>query len=75
MESCLGDEGWKVLTTWQRDHRWHPHQLRHNAATEIRKEFGVEMSRIILGVRSIQMAELYGERDEHLPAKVVAQIG
>jgi len=26
---------------------WHPHQLRHNAATYVRKEFGVEMAAII----------------------------
>ena len=28
---------------------WHPHQLRHTAATEIRKRFGLEATRIILG--------------------------
>jgi hypothetical protein len=25
----------------------HPHQLRHNAATELRREFGLEPARII----------------------------
>ena len=29
--------------------RWHPHQLSHSAATRIRKEFGLDASRVILG--------------------------
>ena len=28
------------LAAWQKAHRWHPHQLRHTAATEIRRAFG-----------------------------------
>ena len=38
----LGTEGWAGLEAWRASHRWHPHQLRHNAATFIRKEFGIE---------------------------------
>ncbi|HWE02770.1 MAG TPA: hypothetical protein VG326_10210, partial [Tepidisphaeraceae bacterium] len=34
----LGPDGWKELTEWQQEHTWHPHQLRHNAATRIRRE-------------------------------------
>ena len=29
------------LATWRKAHRWHPHQLRHDGATELRKEFGL----------------------------------
>ncbi len=43
---------------------WHPHQLRHNAATEIRKEFGAEMARIILGHRHLKVTEIYAENRE-----------
>ncbi|MHC4214196.1 MAG: tyrosine-type recombinase/integrase [Planctomycetota bacterium] len=28
---------------------WHPHQLRHNAATRLRAEFGLEAAQLILG--------------------------
>ena len=34
---------------WKPSQHWHPHQLRHNAATYLRKEFGLETARIISG--------------------------
>jgi len=37
------------LKKWQKEHRWHPHQLRHNAATYLRKQFGLEAARVVLG--------------------------
>ncbi len=37
------------LEAWRKEHRWHPHQLRHNAATYLRKEFGLEAAQLILG--------------------------
>ena len=37
------------LKKWQSDHRWSPNQLRHAAATEVRKQFGLEAAQIILG--------------------------
>src|ERR1019366_6832076 len=42
---------------------WHPHQLRHSAGTIIRREFGLDMARVILGHRSPQITELYAEID------------
>jgi hypothetical protein len=30
------------LRRWRKAHRWHPHPLRHNAATVLRKEYGIE---------------------------------
>jgi len=36
-------------TAWNRKHRWHPHQLRHTAATEIRRQFGIEAVQHVLG--------------------------
>ena len=32
----------EVLAKWRREHRWHPHQLRHAHATEVRRRFGLE---------------------------------
>ena len=52
-----------------------PHQLRHNAATELRKEFGIEAARIILGHRSAAITEVYAERDEQEAIEAMAQVG
>ncbi|HBG27611.1 MAG: hypothetical protein A2Y10_15765 [Planctomycetes bacterium GWF2_41_51] len=42
----------------------HPHQLRHNAATFLRKEFGLETARIILGHKLALITEVYAEMDQ-----------
>ena len=55
--------------------RWHPHQLRHNYATRIRKEFGVEAARILLGHRSTAVTELYAEVDRGRVRDIVARVG
>lgn len=43
--------------------RWHPHQLRHNAATSLRKEFGLEAARLFLGHTSADMTQIYTDLD------------
>jgi integrase len=63
------------LAAWQKAHRWHPHQLRHNAATELRKEFGIEAARIILGHRSTTVTEIYAEKDERQAVAAMSQVG
>src|SRR5207249_1213187 len=30
------------LAAWRKAHHWHPHQLRHAAASELRKTHGIE---------------------------------
>lgn len=42
---------------------WSPNQLRHTAATEIRKEHGLETSQIVLGHSSADVTQIYAERD------------
>lgn len=42
---------------------WHPHQLRHAAATDLRRQYGVELARIILGHSSAVTTEIYAEAD------------
>jgi integrase len=54
---------------------WHPHQLRHAKATEIRREFGVELARVVLGHSSLAMTELYAEVDRAQAMEVIAKIG
>ena len=54
---------------------WHPHQLRHNAATYFRKEHGLEVARVLLGHRHAAITELYAEVDAERAVGVVAKIG
>jgi len=63
------------LQAWRKAHRWHPHQLRHNAATELRKQFGLEAARIILGHRSAAITEVYAEKDEQEAMDAIAEVG
>jgi integrase len=42
---------------------WTPNQLRHSRLTEIRKEYGVEASRVVGGHRDINTTEIYAEMD------------
>jgi integrase len=54
---------------------WHPHQLRHNAATNLRREHGIEVARIILGHRSPAITEVYAEVDHARAIGVMALVG
>lgn len=54
---------------------WHPHQLRHNAATNIRKAFGIETARVILGHKSALVTEIYAEQDHGKAQEVIRKIG
>ena len=54
---------------------WHPHQLRHSAATRIRKEHGLDAARAVLGHRSLAMTETYAEIDAALASQVAAALG
>lgn len=54
---------------------WHPHQLRHSAATRIRREAGIETARVVLGHSSVAMTELYAEADRARAAEIMGRIG
>jgi integrase len=55
--------------------RWHPNQLRHNAATRLRREFGLDVARAVLGHSSPVVTEVYAELDEAKAAEAMASIG
>lgn len=64
------------VRAWQKEHRWHPHQLRHNAATEIRRDFGLEAAQLALGHASAQITDaIYAERDQTKVMEIMRQIG
>jgi Site-specific recombinase XerC len=60
---------------WRAQHAWHPNQLRHSAATEIRKRFGLEASQVVLGHSAADVTQVYAERDMEKAAAVMAQVG
>ncbi len=54
---------------------WHPHQLRHAKATEIRRAYDLDVARVVLGHRSPQITELYAEIDTSKAAAVMERLG
>ena len=64
-----------ALKKWQSAHRWSPNQLRHSAATRIRREFGLEASQVILGHASAAVTQVYAERDAAKGIEVARRIG
>jgi integrase len=71
----IGAEQWQELRQWRKKHKWHPHQLRHNAATRLRREFGIEAARVILGHRSAGITEIYAEADMEKGKKIMGEVG
>jgi integrase len=55
--------------------QWHPHQLRHTKATEIRREAGLDAARAVLGHRSPAITEVYAELDVGRAAEVMERLG
>ena len=63
------------LLRWRSEHRWHPNQLRHTAATIIRREFGIETARIQLGHSRAFTTEIYAEADRLKAVEAMAMLG
>jgi hypothetical protein len=60
---------------WRKDHRWHPHRLRHNAATRLRKEFGLDVAQVVLGHATLAVTQVYAERDVAAAKEVMRKVG
>jgi integrase len=71
----LSAEEKKEASAWRAKHCWSPNQLRHSAATRIRKEFGLEAAQVVLGHGEMNTTEIYAEQDETLAAEVMRKIG
>lgn len=55
--------------------RWSPNRLRHTAATEIRRQFGLEAAQVTLGHAQANVTQIYAERDEAKAAEVMRLLG
>ena len=60
---------------WKLQHRWAPNRLRHTAATELRKRFGLEAAQVVLGHSTADVTQIYAERDMAKAAEVIKQVG
>src|SRR5262249_43744260 len=63
------------LAAWRKAHRWHPHQLRHTAATRFRGAFGLDIARVLLGHRTPAVTDHYAEIDRARAVHAAAQAG
>lgn len=54
---------------------WTPYDLRHTAASRLRRDHGEEAARVILGHSKIDTTQMYGEVDESKALAVAAQSG
>ena len=54
---------------------WHPHQLRHTRATEVRRQYGVEAAQVALCHSRADVTEIYAERNFGLAAKIAKEMG
>ena len=54
---------------------WHPHQLRHTRATEVRRRYGVEAAQVALCHARADVTEIYAERNFGLAAKIAKEMG
>ena len=55
--------------------KWSPNQLRHAAATEYRKKFGLEAAQVVLGHKTANITEIYAERNDDLAKRAARELG
>lgn len=71
----IGPQGLAELSAWRKAHRFHTHQLRHSAGTEVRKKFDLETAQGFLGHASIKTTEVYAEPKFEAAAEAARQVG
>ncbi len=55
--------------------KWTAHRLRHTAATEIRRQYGIEGSRVTLEHSDAATTTIYAERDRAAAFKIASEVG
>ena len=65
----------RLAREWRKANCWAPNQLRHTAATEIRKQYGLEAAQLTLGHSFADVTQLYAERDSAKAAAIMRQVG
>lgn len=65
----------KDLAAWRREHRWHPHQLRHTAGTRFRRDYGLEAAQVLLGHKTLTVTQVYAEANVKEAQRVMSEVG
>ena len=55
--------------------KWTPYRLRHTAATEIRRQYGLEGAQVVLGHAALGVTQVYAERDFEKAARIISEVG
>lgn len=55
--------------------RWHSHQLRHTFATNVRRQYGLDVAQALLGHSSASMTEVYAELDYSAAEAAIGKVG
>jgi integrase len=80
-EACVADTAERkqhrrtARAAWNAANAWHPHQLRHTAATRLRKQYGLEAAQVILGHKVLKVTELYAEKNREAAKRIMAEAG
>jgi hypothetical protein len=74
-EARLTPEQHEELKRWRREHAWHPNQLRHTRATDVRRQYGLEAAQVVLGHSKADVTQVYAERNLSLAERIAAEIG
>jgi integrase len=60
---------------WRAANCWSPNQLRHAAATAVRREFGIEAAQLVLGHADANVTQIYAERDAERAREIAKKVG
>jgi hypothetical protein len=69
------DQRRKARSEWRAKHVWHPNQLRHTAATRLRRDFGLETAQVILGHKRLEVTQVYAEKNIEAARRIMGEVG
>lgn len=69
------DKAKRKLASWRAEHRWNPNQLRHNAGTNLRRDYGLEAAQVILGHKTLSVTQIYAEKNVEAAKRIMAEVG
>ncbi len=73
-EKQLTEDQRSELEEWRKANRWHPHQLRHTAGTNKRREHGLDFAQVFLGHARASTTEIYAKADEEKAISIMARL-
>lgn len=54
---------------------WAPNRLRHNAATQLRRDYGLDVAKAVLGHRIVETTQIYAEIDHKRAMEAMERVG